>query len=130
MLKKTVLIAEDNGIISLDLKILLKKFNIDSEVIRDPGFLFEKTRLLRPDLIIADLNLKDKQQVKDALSEISRTYHIPIIIITSSLKTRVNEFAGGLSSCSVLSEPFDTSELLLLIQKYIFFEPMINYCRT
>ncbi len=127
MLNKSVLIAENNGVISLDLKLLLKKSNILSEIVSTSDALVEKARLLRPDLIITDYYLDGREQVKEALKEISKNYHIPIIIISSALRAGVEAFARTISSCSVVIEPFDIDELLPLIQKYIFLKPKEYY---
>ncbi len=129
MLNKSVLIAEYNGIISLDLKLLLKKFNILCEIVPTAAALVERARLLRPDLIITDYTLDDREQVREALREISKNYHIPIIIISSTLKPGVEAFAQTISSCSVLTEPFDIEELVPLIRKYIFLEPTGYFAR-
>jgi AmiR/NasT family two-component response regulator len=120
MLNKSVLIAERNGIISLDLKLLLKKFNILSEIVFTADALTEGARLLRPDLIITDNDLDGREQVKDALKEISKNYHIPIIIISSTFKPGVEAFANSIPSCSAVTEPFIESDIIPLIQRYIF----------
>lgn len=127
MLNKSVLIAENNGIISLDLKLLLKKYNILCEIVTTSVALIERAKLLRPDLIITDYDLDGREQLKDALREISKDYHIPIIIIASTLRPGVEAFSKTILSCSVLTEPFDIDELLPLIQKYIFLEPKRSY---
>lgn len=130
MLNRSVLIAESNGIISLDLKLLLKKFNILSEIVSTSDDLVDRTRLLKPDLIITDYNLDDREKVKNALGEISKNYHIPIIIISSTLKPGVEAFAQTIPPCTALTEPFDIDELLPLIQKYIFLEPPGYYAQV
>lgn len=119
MLKKTVLIAEDDGITALDLKLSIKRFKINCEIIKTADDLIEKTKLLKPALIIADLNNRDKQAIKDAVQEISKNYHTPFIIISSSLKHKVEEFCKNLSSCSILVKPYESEELLSSIRKYI-----------
>ncbi len=121
MLNKSVLIAD--GIISLDLKLHLKKLNIFCEIVFTVEDLIEKTNLLKPDLIITDFNLNGREQVKEALKNISKTYNIPIIIISTYPGLEAETFSQTISSCSVMIEPFDIYVLLSLIQKYILLDP-------
>jgi len=120
MLKRTVIIAEGDGITSLDIKTSLKKFNIESEIVKTMNALAEQARLLKPDLIIADWNIEDKQRVMKVLKDIDKNYRIPLILISSSLKSRFEEFSNALTSCTVLAKPFNASELVTLLQRYLF----------
>jgi len=117
MQSKTVLIAEDQGIISLDLKLFLKANNINSIIVQNSQDLLEQHELIKPYLIIADLNIGGKIDGKEALTEVNKTYNTPIIIISGSSKSRVEKFTSTLKGCTYLLKPFDKSELLKLIQK-------------
>lgn len=119
MIKKTILIAENEMIISLDIKSILDRHNINTEIVGRSGSLLEKTLLLKPDLIIADYNLKNEDQVKGVLSDITKDFHIPIILITTYNNSYLEESLGSLIYSGFLSIPFDCEELLQLIRKHI-----------
>lgn len=119
MQKKTVLVAENEMIISLDIKSILEKHNINTEIVPRSSSLHEKTRLLKPDLIIADYNFKNEEKVKGVLSDISNDFQIPIIIITTYDNLRMEESLGSLIYAGLLSIPFDHEELIQLIHKHI-----------
>ncbi len=120
MLKKTVLIAENDRIVALDLNSILKRYNINSVIVDGNDGLLAQTRLLRPDLIIADYNIKNKEHFKKELADIVKNHHTPIIITTTSPKHKAGKYARTFPTCAVLTKPFDTTELLKLVQKFIF----------
>ena len=81
MSKKTILIAEDEAIVSLDLKMLLRNhdFIVCSTVSTGEDLIIEY-KLKNPDLIIADLKLKGKVSGFDALKEIRKINNTPVPI--------------------------------------------------
>ena len=120
MSKKSILIAEDEAIVSLDLKMLLKNkgFIISSNVSTGED-LINQYRLKKPDLIIADLLLKGKVSGLDAITEIRKLDNTPIIIISGSLKSKLTKLANTVPGCEVLSKPFEQSDLLYLVNKFL-----------
>jgi len=118
MPKRTVLIVENDGIISLDIKTLLKSNNYEPIIVRSAKDLLNRYRKEKPDLIIADLNL-GKESTEDALKEINNIDSTPIIIVSGSPRSRLVELTGNLSHSVYLPKPFDKMELLDLIKKYL-----------
>ncbi|MGA9294351.1 MAG: response regulator [Ignavibacteriaceae bacterium] len=120
MSNKNILIAEDEAIVSLDLKMLLKNkgFNISSNVSTGEE-LIDQYRLKRPDLIIADLLLKGKVSGLDAINEIRKIDSTPIIIISGSLKSKLKKIVNSIPYCEALPKPFDQPDLLFLINKFL-----------
>ncbi len=119
MSKISILIAEDEAIVSLDLKMLLKNkgFIISSNVSTGED-LINQYRLKKPDLIIADLLLKGKVSGLDAINEIRKIDSTPIIIISGSLKSKLKKIAVSISNCEALPKPFEQSDLLYLVDKF------------
>jgi two-component system, response regulator PdtaR len=119
MSTKTILIAEDEKIVSLDLKMLLQNNNyIVSSSVSTGEDLILQNKLKRPDLIIADLGLKGKVSGIDAIKEIRKLDNTPIIIISGSLKSKLKKLAGTISNMEILTKPFEQSELLYLANKF------------
>ena len=87
MPNRTILIAEDDTIVSLDLKLFLKNNNytIDASVSTGEN-LIKRYKIQKPDLIIADLQLKGKISGLEAITEIRKLDNTPIIIISGSSK--------------------------------------------
>ncbi len=116
MSKKTVLIAENDGIISLDIKSLLKSNNYKSEIVRSSKGLLERYQKDKPDLIIADLFL-GKTSNEEALRKINKIDSTPIIIISGSSKDLLENITKNLSPCKYITKPFEAEQLLKLIEE-------------
>jgi len=118
MSNKSILIAEDEAIVSLDLKMLLKNKNFIVSSVSTGEDLINQYILKKPDLIIADLKLNGKVSGLDALNEIRKLDSTPIIIISASLKSKLGKIATSLQYCDTLPKPFEQSDLLFLINKF------------
>lgn len=116
-MSKTVLIAESDGIISLDLQTLLRNKNYNPVLVKTGEELLEHYKANKPDLIIADLRLGKKSN-KNILLEINNIDSTPIILISGSARSKVDNFVNLLSPCSYLAKPFDKADLVKLIEKY------------
>ena len=112
-MSKNILVAEDERIISLDLKMFLQKNNfIVCSVVSTCEDLIDQYRSKNPDLIIIDFNLKGKISCKDAIIEIRKIDSTQVIIISGSSISKVIKFAATISHCKYLEKPFDQIELL------------------
>jgi len=98
-----ILLVEDEVIISLDLKLLLKHNNyiISSDVSTGEALLsqFQKNK---PDLIILDFNLGGKIQGKDAVVEIRKHNNTPIILLSGSSRAKMQKFAADFYNIKTL----------------------------
>lgn len=119
MSKKTILIAEDEAIVSLDLKMLLKHDNfVVSSTVSSGEDLITQYNLKKPDLIIADLKLKGKISGLEAINEIRKINNTPVIIISGSLKSKLKKIADSIPNSEILQKPFEQSDLLYLVNKF------------
>ena len=118
MSKRTVLIAENDGIISLDIINILKSIHCKSVLARTEKELLEQYRKNTPALIIADLFL-NKVSNEEVLKQIGNDNRTPIIIVSGSARSVVEKIAGSISNCTYLQKPFDKSELLALAKHYL-----------
>jgi DNA-binding response OmpR family regulator len=119
MPKKTILIAEDEAIVSLDLKMLLKHKNfIIASIVSTGEDLIYNYKLKNPDLIIVDLKLQGKVSGLEAINEIRKIDSTPIIVLSGSLKSKLKKIAASISNCEILEKPFEQSDLLYLINNF------------
>ena len=116
MSKKTVLIAENDGIISLDIKSLLRSNNYKPVIVRSIKDLRERYKSSKPDLIISDLFL-GKESNEGTLREINNIDGTPIIIVSGSSKTLLEKITKDLTPCAYVAKPFESEKLLLLIKE-------------
>jgi CheY-like chemotaxis protein len=83
-LASRVLIIEDESIIALDLENLVSELGhkvVGSAATKDEAVT--KARAQKPGLVLADINLGEGGSGIDAVSEILRTFDIPVIFITA-----------------------------------------------
>ena len=116
MSKKTVLIAENDGIISLDIKSLLRSNNYKPVLVRSIKDLRERYKSSKPDLIISDLFL-GKESNEGTLREINNIDGTPIIIVSGSSKTQLEKITKDLNPCAYVTKPFESEKLLFLIKE-------------
>lgn len=86
--KKKVLIVEDDMIISMVLErmVLKLRHTVVNKIITGKGAI-EAARLLQPDLILMDIQLKDDIDGIVAMQEIRNTSSVPVIYITGNSDT-------------------------------------------
>ena len=83
-LASRVLIIEDESIIALDLENLVAELGhkvVGSAATKDEAVA--KARTAKPGLVLADINLGEGGSGIDAVTEILRTFDIPVIFITA-----------------------------------------------
>jgi DNA-binding response OmpR family regulator len=124
MHKKTILIAEDEIIVSLDLKMLLKHhgYFVRKTVTTGEELIFEYEHK-KPDLVILDLKLKGKLTGVQVIDEIRKIDCTPIIVVSSTWKSTLKKIAVVFTNIEVISKPFEQEDLLEAINK--FFKPKL-----
>jgi DNA-binding NarL/FixJ family response regulator len=80
---KKIIIAEDENIVALELTLGLKKLGYMVKSVSSGKELIQQSLKTRPDIVITDINLKDKVSGIDAINEIRK-----------SLKCKVFAFTG------------------------------------
>jgi DNA-binding response OmpR family regulator len=117
--QKTILIAEDEIVVSLDLKMLLKHHGYCVRKAVSTGEeLISEYNLEKPDLVILDLKLKGKLNGIQIIDEIRKIGSTPIVIVSSTLKSTLKKIALGFSNIKVISKPFEHEDLLEAINSF------------
>jgi DNA-binding response OmpR family regulator len=112
----TILIAENDSIISLDLKIFLKKHNFRNFLIATTiEDLICQYGCKNPDLIIIDSDLKSKFSNCSITQEVLENFKVPIIIISDFLKSELDLFFIPCKGYNILEKPINYLELLNFI---------------
>ena len=117
MAKANVLVVEDERIIALELKDILKNLGHDVITIVSSGEeAVAKAGELEPDLILMDIMLQGEMDGIEAAAQIIKYFDIPIIYLTAYsgdellARARQTEFYG------YLIKPFCDRELDIAIQ--------------
>jgi two-component system, response regulator PdtaR len=115
---RTILIAESELIISLDIKIFLERNNfLITGIVSTTDDLIKKYKLHQPDLVITHLHLKGSITGEEAIKQICSLDSTPVIIISSSTIRKLKKISASLNQCWVIAKPFDGNELLKLVKK-------------
>ena len=120
----TVLAAEDEHIVALDLKKILIKNGLKVLAVVSSGeALIEQYKIQKPDIIISDINLKGECSGIDAVRIINRTDNTPVIYLTGYGDKKSFEKLQETYPYAFLIKPFEETELIKLIDdctaKYI-----------
>lgn len=118
MSKRTVLISEKEGIVSLDLVSLFKNTSLQPVLAKPTENLLELYNLVKPDLVVADLHPGEKSN-EEALKEIRKINNTPIILLSGTSKSILERLSKSLSPCSYLGKPFDRKELLKIVEDHL-----------
>ncbi len=117
MKRLKLLIVEDETIVALNLRMQLRKNNIN---VLPPVSGGEKalavSKTEKPDIILMDIGLQSKMNGLEAAREILNIYN-PLIIFTSGyMDKKLNNEIKTLNA-SILYKPFDVKEIIEIINK-------------
>jgi two-component system, response regulator PdtaR len=116
----TVLAAEDEQIVALDLKKILIKNGLKvSAVVSSGEALIEQYKIQKPDIIISDINLKGNCSGIDAVRILNPTDNTPVIFLTGYGDKKTFEKLQEPYPCAFLIKPFDETELIKLIHECV-----------
>ena len=113
---RTVVIAEDEAIVRLDLREILEEQGF--EVVGETGRGDEAVALTkehRPDLVILDIKMPGMDGI-EAARRITREQRIPVLVLTAFSQRNLIEEARDAGALAYLVKPFQQEELLPAIE--------------
>lgn len=116
-----ILLVEDDKKISMAMGIRLKSFGYSVSSAPDAIEAIAQAVKHEPDVILIDINLPggDGFLVAERLRQLSNTGSIPLIFITASKKSGLRERAAKLGAAGFLEKPFDSNQLLDIIESAV-----------
>ncbi len=121
-LASRVLIIEDEPIIALDLESIVKDLGHEVVAIaatRDDAV--RKALTHRPGLVLADVRLADGSSGIDAVSEILRSFDVPVIFITAYPERLLT--GERPEPTYLITKPFLTETVMAAVGQALFFHP-------
>lgn len=116
--KKKILIVEDDMIISMVLeRMILKLQHLVVDKVFTGQKAVESAELLKPDLILMDIQLKDELDGISAMQIIRETSLVPVIYITGNSDPYNLNRAGETQYVDYLVKPIQMSDLEGSIRK-------------
>ena len=112
-----VMVVEDEFIIALDLKDVVKGFGYNVVAVATSGYdAVEKASKFKPELVLMDIMLKGKIDGVEAADIIRQKLDIPIIFVSSFSDEESVIRAGKVSDYGYLIKPFDNRQLKEVIE--------------
>ncbi len=114
MLSAKVMIIEDEAIIALHLKSLLISMGNDvAAIVRTEAEAITMAEQVKPELILADVNLADGSSGIDAVKHILQTLYVPVIFITAFPEKLLT--GDGDEPAYVITKPFSPDNVVATV---------------
>jgi DNA-binding NarL/FixJ family response regulator len=116
--KKTCLIAERDAVVASKITDYLSSLGYEIYPVVSSGEeLTEKVKLLKPSLIITDINLKGQLDGIEAIAKLEETEHISYIFITAydDYSRLINSYY--LKPLSLIKKPVKNNDLIQSLEK-------------
>lgn len=111
MVKKKILIVEDEFITALDLKFILKGIGYEVQFISGGDEAIELAEKERPNLVLMDINIGGERDGISIAEKIYSNLKIPIIFMTGYNAEDMIERAESSKPVAILSKPIDIDML-------------------
>ena len=111
-----ILVVEDERVVGEDIKVRLQKlgYSVPSIVLSGEEAV-NKTRVLRPDLVLMDIVLEGDMDGIEASAQIRSLYDIPVVYLTAFADQKTLERAKITEPYGYLLKPFDDRDLHIAI---------------
>jgi DNA-binding NarL/FixJ family response regulator len=119
--KLKVLLAEDEKITALDLKLGLRHFGYNVIKVVDKGVdLITEALNSDPDVIVSDINLKDDISGIQAVNKILLKKKIPVVIISGFNDEKTLSAVKKLKPCAFLNKPCNARDINKIIMNCMY----------
>ncbi len=123
MQNKSVFLALDDGITASDIrKVLISCGVINLKIFSTcENMMKEVINVSPPDLIIADTDVRDRNNLVNSINQIRSKFHIPVIYLSKEIKDRklsepvLPEDPG----CDYISKPLADNKLFQALEKFL-----------
>ncbi|WP_181700270.1 response regulator [Chthonobacter albigriseus] len=120
-LETRVLIIEDEWLIAADVKRVVEDMgHIVVGVASRRETAVAQAKILRPGLILSDIQLDDDMAGINAVEEILEAFSVPVVFVTGHSDRLLT--GSGLEPTYVVGKPFDDATLRAVISQALFFE--------
>jgi CheY-like chemotaxis protein len=114
--KVKILVAEDEGIVALDLRRQLHDLGYQVvATVKSGQAAIERAEETRPDLVIMDIRLKGEMDGIEAASVIDERLRIPVIFASALADDDTVSRARAIGNAGFLVKPFSEEKLLAAI---------------
>lgn len=113
-----ILVVEDEGIVSIDIRNILKQIGYPvTEAVFSAEEAFVKMKDFQPDLVLMDIGLKGEIDGIEAAKIIKEKHKLPVAFLTGYADGNTLERAKSAEPVGYIIKPIDENELKKIITK-------------
>jgi CheY-like chemotaxis protein len=118
---KKILLADDSLTIQKVVELTFSDSDYELVCVSNGQRALEKVREDRPDLILADVVMPEKNgyEVCEAIKGDPSTSRIPVVLLSGTFEPFDRERAGRIGADAIVSKPFDSQQLLAQVDALI-----------
>jgi DNA-binding response OmpR family regulator len=121
MEKIKILIVEDEGVVALQLKVNLEKWNyVVSGIVASGEEALKRMEALTPDLVMMDMTLQGKLDGIKTADMIRKQYNIPVIYLTAHSEESTIRRAKETEPYGYILKPFNAQEIRIAIEVALY----------
>ncbi len=115
---KRILLADDSLTIQKVVELTFSDSDFDLVCVSNGQRALEKVREERPDLILADVVMPEKNgyEVCEAIKGNPQTARIPVVLLSGTFEPFDRERAERIGADAIVSKPFDSQQLLAQVE--------------
>jgi len=118
MARPSILVVEDEGIVSIDIRNMLERagFKVAAVAYRGEEAV-EKARSALPDLVLMDIGLKGRIDGIEAAGRIRKMLGIPVVFLTGFADEETTARAQNIQPAGFITKPVNEEELKAELEK-------------
>ena len=121
MAKKKILVVEDDNIIGMEIRDRVENLGYDVPAVLSYGEeAIAKVEVLKPDLILMDIQLRGKVDGIQAAEQIRRNYDIPVVYLTAYADDNTLQRAKITEPFGYVIKPFEERDLASTIEMALY----------
>ena len=121
MEKLKILIVEDEGVVALQLKINLQKWDYAvSGIFASGEEALENLKTSSPDLVLMDMNLQGDLDGIETAEVIRKQYNLPVIYLTANSEEKTIRRAKETQPYGYILKPFNAQEIRIAVEIAIY----------
>ncbi|SRR5258708_40203555 len=115
---KKILVVDDDYDILEPLTLILESKNFEVETTTKGDLVYSKISSFKPDILLLDIRISgsDGREICQRLKKDKKTKQL--IVIMMSAHPNAKKDSEGIGADNFLAKPFETEELLSLVEKY------------
>ena len=112
MAKANIMVVEDEGVVSIDIRNMLKKAGYSIAAVAFQGDeAVEKAELSAPDIVLMDIGLKGEIDGIEAAKKIRDRFQIPVVFLTGFADKVTMTKAQEVNPAGFIIKPINEEEL-------------------